>query len=327
MRINIIFKINIVFKIIVVFLISASASVFAETEMTSQNTYPKTFINADGSQTVLPSKPTRILSTSVTISGTLLAIDAPLAATALTYEGKFFSQWADIAEQRSVEKAWPAGSVDLESAYIYEPDLIVVAWRGGDSARDQIAEFKQIAPTIILDYTAQSWQDLALRLGQATGLEEQAQQKISQFELFVNQSKNKLQIPEGETNIVAYFGPGATNAIALEDGVHADLLTDLGFKMEVQNRQWHDNTVPLSDFMRVHFELLTQLKADTTFLLEASDDSANRFMHDPILINLPSVQNKQVFGLGENSFRIDMYSATEIVNDIVQLFERDTNAG
>lgn len=70
--------------------------------------------------------------------------------------------------------------------------------------------------------------------------------------------------------IVAYFGPGASNAIALEDGVHAELLASLGFKMEVQNRDWHDNKVPLSDFLRVHFDLLTQIKADTTFLLEAT---------------------------------------------------------
>lgn len=317
-------RFNVIISVISMLIMSLSTSAFASA---STDSYPRTFLNADGSTTVIPSKPTRILSTSVTISGTLLAIDAPLVATALTYEGKFFSQWADIAEQRKVDKAWPAGSVDLESAYLYEPDLIVVAWRGGDSARDQVAEFQQIAPTIILDYTAQSWQSLALKLGEATGLENQSQQQINQFELYVEQSKNKLHIPEGETNIVAYFGAGATNAVALEDGVHADLLSDLGFKMETQNRQWHDNTVPLSDFMRVHFEMLPQLKADTTFLLEAGDDTASKFMNDPILMNLPSVKNKQVFGLGKNSFRIDMYSALEIVDEIVERFGRESNAG
>ena len=320
-------RINIVLSIIVVLLLSISGSVFAESLPSTEDIYPRTFANADGSTTIIPSKPTRILSTSVTISGTLLAIDAPLVASALTYSGEFFNQWADIAEQRKVEKAWPAGSVDLESTYLYEPDLIVVAWRGGDSARDQLAEFQQIAPTIIVDYTTQSWQEMAMKVGFATGLEWQVQKKIDQFNQFVAHSKTQLRIPEGETNIVAYFGPGATNAVALEDGVHADLLTALGFKMEVQNRKWHDNTVPFSDFMRVHFEMLPQLKAETTFLLEASDDTANRFMQDPILINLPSVKNKQVFGLGKNSFRVDMYSATQIVNHMVELFGSNKDAG
>ncbi|WP_434339367.1 Fe2+-enterobactin ABC transporter substrate-binding protein [Motilimonas cestriensis] len=317
-------RINRVITAIMLLVVSASSAVLVQA---AQDGFPRTFVNADGSKTTIPAKPQRILSTSVTVSGSLLAIDAPLIASALTYEGKFFSQWADIAEQRQVEKAWPAGSVDLESVYLYEPDLIVVAWNGGDSTRDQIAEFQQIAPTIVVDYTSQSWQSLAIKLGEATGLEVQAKQKIDQFEQFVATSKNKLDIPAGEANIVAYFGAGATNYIALEEGVHAELLSALGFKMEVQNRQWHDNTVPLADFLRVHFERLPQLKAETTFLLEVGGNSPARFMQDPILVNLPSVKNKQVFALGKNSFRIDMYSATEIVNDIVKLFGRDEHAG
>lgn len=320
-------RINIILNIIVVILISTSASVFAKPSSTNNDAYPKTFVNADGSKTVIPSKPNRILSTSVAISGTLLSIDAPLIASALTYEGNFFKQWANLAEQRDVARLWPAGSVDLESAYLYEPDLIVVAWRGGDSARDQVEEFQKIAPTIILDYTAQSWQELAIKLGYVTGLEEIAKQKSEEFNQFVARSKEKIQAPEGETNIVAYYGAGATNAIALETGVHAELLADLGFKMEVQNREWHDNTIPLSDFMFVHFELLTQLNAQTTFLLEADDERAKAFISDPILVNLPSVKNKQVFGMGMNSFRIDMYSATEVVNRIVERFSKPANAG
>ena len=319
-------RINVILSVFVVFLVSASASVFAKSSSPSNDAYPRTFVNADGSKTVIPSKPTRILSTSVVISGTLLSIDAPLIATALTYEGKFFKQWASLAEQRDVARLWPAGSVDLEFAYLYAPDLIVVAWRGGDSVRDQVAEFQQIAPTIILDYSRQSWQELAIELGHAAGLEEIAEQRAEEFNRFIERSKEKIQTPEGEANIVAYYGAGATNAIALENGVHAELLADLGFKMEVQNRQWHDNSIPLSDFMFVHFELLTQLNAETTFLLEANDDSVKTFMHDPILVNLPSVKRKQVFGLGRNSFRIDMYSATEIVNDIVERFAKHANA-
>ncbi|MDP2573616.1 Fe2+-enterobactin ABC transporter substrate-binding protein [Vibrio penaeicida] len=320
-------RINFIFKIIILLLISVSASVFAKPSSATNDSYPRTFVNADGSETVIPTKPTRILSTSVTISGTLLAIDAPLIASASSYEGWFFRQWGSLAKERQVENVWPAGSVDLEAAYIYEPDLIVVAWRGADSARDQIAEFQQIAPTIVVDYSTQSWQDLAVKLGVATGLEKQANQRINEFERFVEESRTKIKIPEGETNIVAYFGAGATNAIALETGVHAKLLSDLGFKMEVQNRQWHDNSVPLSDFLRVHFELLTQLKAQTTFLLEANEKSAKLFMQDPILVNLPSVKKNQVFGLGMSSFRIDMYSATDIVNRIVERFGNQPDEG
>lgn len=43
-------------------------------------------------------------------------------------------------------------------------------------------------------------------------------------------------------------------------------------------------------------------------------------MADPILANLPSIKNKQVYGLGANSFRIDYYSAQEIISDMVTRF-------
>ena len=41
---------------------------------------------------------------------------------------------------------------------------------------------------------------------------------------------------------------------------------------------------------------------------------------DPVLANVASVVNEQVYGLGLNSFRIDKYSATEIVDGVVADF-------
>lgn len=89
-----------------------------------QNVWPRTFQNADGSITTIPSQPKRILSTAVTVTGTLLAIDAPVIASAATTQSTFFEQWRKLAELRQVKKLWPAGSVDLESVYVEQPDLI-----------------------------------------------------------------------------------------------------------------------------------------------------------------------------------------------------------
>src|SRR5690606_7068979 len=99
--------------------------------------WPRTFINADGSSTTLNAPAKRILSTSVSITGTLLAVDAPVIASATTTSGDYFAQWRSVAEQRGVERLWPAGSVDLEMAYAFEPDLIIVSLGGADSALGQ----------------------------------------------------------------------------------------------------------------------------------------------------------------------------------------------
>lgn len=282
--------------------------------------WPRVVVNSDGSQTTIPARPRRILSTSVTITGTLLAVDAPLVASATTANGLFFAQWAGIAEARGVEKLWPAGSVDLETAYAAAPDLIVVSASGGDSALPQLTELRQIAPTIVLDYGGQTWQDLAMLIGQATGLESQAKGKLAEFDAYLAQARAHIAAPPGLANIVSYNGPGALNPIATSDGVHGRLLNALGFVIESPPRDWHADGNPSNDFVRAQYEHLTDLQASTTFLLSASDDRAEAFLRDPILANLPAVKSGQVYGLGVNSFRVDFFSGREIVDGIVARF-------
>ncbi|MEC5342583.1 Fe2+-enterobactin ABC transporter substrate-binding protein [Brenneria populi] len=289
--------------------------------------WPRTFHNADGTTTVLPAQPKRILSTSVTISGTLLAIDAPLAASAAAANGRFFAQWDKTAQARRVEKLWPAGSVDLEAVYAVAPDLIVVAATGGDSALGQIDELNAIAPTIVLDYGGQTWQALARQISVAVGLEAQTNVRIAEFDAEVNAARDKITPPQGKVNIISYNGPGASNPIATSDGVHARLLSALGFSLEAPDPAWQSSVAPRQDFIWAQYENLTQLTASTTFLLSAGDDKAAAFLRDPMLANLPSVKKKQVYGLGVNSFRIDYFSAREIIDGIVRQFDRSARVG
>lgn len=282
--------------------------------------WPRTFTNADGSTTIIKQKPQRILSTSVSITGTLLSIDAPVVASAMAGNGEYFEQWKSVAEQRKVEKLWPAGGVDLEMAYIYSPDLIVVSTSGADSAYPQIAQLRQIAPTIVLDYGRQSWDQLATQLGEATGREQEVAAVLADFESYLAEKKAKIKIPDGKVNIVSYFGAGTVNPISTEKSPQAILLQQLGFSIESADPAWQTDGKPIRDFVWAQYENLTQLSAPTTFLLKATDKDAQVMLRDPILANVPSVKAKQVYGLGTNSFRVDYYSAKEIVDDIVVRF-------
>ena len=282
--------------------------------------WPKSFVNADGSTTIIPAKPVRVLSTSVSITGTLLAIDAPLIASATDITGGFFGQWQSVANQRSVNKLWPAGSVDIESAYIEQPDLIVVSTSGADSALNQVKELRSIAPTIIVDYSTQSWQELAKQLGDALGSEKHVEDIVAEFDQLVADAKGQLNLPDGRANLISYHGPGVTNAVAQSEGAHALLLSALGFELESPDHSWHTGPAFHSDFVLVNYEKLTQLKAETSFLLEASDERAQSLMSDAVLKNLPSVKNQQVYGLGENTFRVDLYSSRDIIKNMLARF-------
>ncbi|VFR39589.1 Ferrienterobactin-binding periplasmic protein FepB (TC 3.A.1.14.2) [plant metagenome] len=284
--------------------------------------WPRRFQNADGTATELPAAPARILSTSVTATGTLLAIDAPVAASASAANGKFFSQWEATARERSVENIWPAGRVDLEAVYAVSPDLIVVSATGADSARDHLARLRAVAPTIVVDYGRQSWQELARDLGQATGLAAHAQRRITEFDRHVADIKGNLILPRGQVNLISYNGPGASNPIATRDGVHGQLLRALGFDVEAPNPRWHGTADPSSDFIWAAYEFLPELRAGTTFLLRTDDAGVAEMLRDPMLANMPSVRAGQVYALGPNAFRIDYYSATEVVDRIQRLFGR-----
>ncbi|WP_222436595.1 Fe2+-enterobactin ABC transporter substrate-binding protein [Serratia fonticola] len=282
--------------------------------------WPRAFHNADGSFTQIPSPPGRILSTSVSVTGTLLAIEAPVVASATAVNGQFFGQWVKVAEQRNIAKAWPAGSVDLELAYATAPDLIVVSINGADSSRAHLAELRAIAPVIIVNYGNQTWQALARELGAALGLEAQVERRIGSFDSLLTNARQQIHLPDGQANIINFNGPGTVNPVATPASVHARLLESLGFSIEAPNPAWQSNLTRSGDFIWAEYENLTQLTAGTTFLLSAGDVRINEFLHDPLLQRLPSVRQHRVYSLGAHAFRVDYYSASEMVADIVRHF-------
>lgn len=285
------------------------SSVFAAD--TSSEQWPRTFVNADGSTTIIPNKPMKVLSTSVTLTGTLVAIDAPVVASSTAGDGKFFSQWEAVAKQRKITELWPVGGVDTEMAYAVMPDLIVVAKTGGDSVLDLVPELKLLAPVIVVDYGSQTWQELAIKLGYATGREDFVKQKIAEFDQYVEATK--LNLPAKQANIIRYNGPGMANAIAKVTGPHSELIHALGFEIEGAKDEWETFSDKRNDFARVHYETLTLLKAPVSFVIVADESSIKTLLKDPVLVNLPSVKQKQVYELGLNSFRIDYYSSLEII--------------
>jgi iron complex transport system substrate-binding protein len=282
--------------------------------------WPVQHKNPDGSTVSIPAKPQRILSASVTLTGSLLAIDAPVVASSLNGNKRFFDQWAAVAEARKVKRLWPLNAVDLESVYLVKPDLIVVSASGADSALDSVRELQQIAPTIVVDYASHSWQEVTRQLGRASGLHDKTEQRIAEFADKTRTVAKAIRVPEGLTAIVSYNGPGMINPVAMPQGSHGVLLGALGFRMERPDPRWHSGLDKPDDFVKAQYERLTDLKARTVFLLRQSEDDVANLMRDRVLATLPAIQAKQVYGLGKNSFRIDYYSANEIVDAIHRRF-------
>lgn len=283
--------------------------------------WPRTVTHEAG-ETTIDAKPENIVSTTLSVTGTLLAIDAPVTATTVSParggtadDNGFFAQWADIAVERGVEPLYTIGEFDLEAVIASDPDLIVVSTSGADSVLDQYEALSDIAPTIVVNYGDQTWQDLAEELGEATGLETEAAAVVEEFDASLAETAEKLAIPAGTTASIVSYNPGEVSPVGKTTGPHSQMLTALGFTIAEPDAQFDTSTQKREDFAFTSYEgLSASVTGDYTFLISAGEETVGQFTSDATLANLPSVQNGQVFALGKPSFRLDYYSASDVIS-------------
>lgn len=290
--------------------------------------WPRT-IAQPGGDLVLQAPPQRIVSTSPSLTGILLAIDAPVIATAaavtgpLTDDNGFFRQWAEIAHARGVEVLYPNLAFDIEALVIAEPDLVIVSATGGDSALPFVAELQaQDMPVMVLDYSTDSWEELAARLGHATGHEEDVARVTQDFAERAARAKAAFIRPHGTVSIVSYNFAG-TYAVSRPSSAQAKVLADLGFTVTGLPPALEGQIVRPGDFDFISHEVLpAAIAGDSVFLLNGTPETVAAFRADPVLANLPAVREGRVYPLGPTSFRVDYYSGLEIIRTLAPYFTK-----
>ncbi|EEX0648119.1 Fe2+-enterobactin ABC transporter substrate-binding protein, partial [Escherichia coli] len=162
--------------------------------------WPRQITDSRGTHT-LESQPQRIVSTSVTLTGSLLAIDAPVIASGATTPNNrvaddqgFLRQWSKVAKERKLQRLY-IGEPSTEAVAAQMPDLILISATGGDSALALYDQLSTIAPTLIINYDDKSWQALLTQLGEITGHEKQAAERIAQFDKQLAAAKEQIKLP------------------------------------------------------------------------------------------------------------------------------------
>jgi iron complex transport system substrate-binding protein len=75
------------------------------------------------------------------------------------------------------------------------------------------------------------------------------------------------------------------------------------------------------DIVQLGGENLAEGLNGQTLLLFANDESdAQRLMSNSFLAHLPAVENKRVYPLGNDTFRLDYYSASNLLTRLEKLF-------
>jgi len=284
--------------------------------------WPRTVRHASGELT-LPAKPVRVVSTAPSLTGILLAIGAPVVASTattpslMTDDKGFFSQWADVADERGVEILYRNLVFDIEAVIGWNPDLLVASTTGADSVVQHYAELQaQGIPTLVVNYSNQSWQDIATELGRATGLETEAADAIRRFDVYAAEVAASLPPATGTASIVGY-NIGNSFSVAKPTSAQAQLLAALGQRVVGLPEALHGQVTRASDFEFISRENLSAaITGDSVFLLRGTDADVEAFLADPVLANLPAVINKRVYPLGPTSFRIDYFSGRQMIDTV-----------
>ncbi|HSX61722.1 MAG TPA: Fe2+-enterobactin ABC transporter substrate-binding protein [Tahibacter sp.] len=305
-----------------------STASHAVVTQTSGAGWPRTIDTPRGALT-LARAPQRIVSTSVTLTGTLLTIDAPVVASGATRANSsvsdtqgFFRQWGDVAQARGVTPLYQ-GEADAEAIVAAEPDLVVIAGTGGDSALKLYDQLAQVAPVLVVNYDDKSWQELAVLLGRATGRDTQAAKAIDTFAADVARTRAALALPPQPVTALAYYEDDSGANLWTSESAQGRLLADLGFTL-----------APIPDGVRGDFSMgrrkdIVQLSGETfpqgltgaTLLLFSADDADTaRLRANPFLAANAAVQAGRVHALGTDTFRLDYYSSRHLLARLRERF-------
>lgn len=279
--------------------------------------WPRQVTDSHGVHT-LESKPTRIVSTSVTLTGSLLAIDAPVVASGATTPNNrvadgqgFLRQWGDIAKQRKVARLY-IGEPSAEAVAAQMPDLILISATGGDSALALYDQLSAIAPTLIINYDDKSWQALLTQLGEITGHEKQAAERIAAFDKQLAQVKQQMALPPQPVNAIVYTAAAHSANLWTAESAQGKLLHQLGFTLAdlPAGLQTSTSQGKRHDIIQLGGEnLATGLNGEGLFVFAGDEKDVAAIYANPLLAHLPSVKNKRVWALGTETFRLDYYSA------------------
>ncbi|AYY76251.1 Fe2+-enterobactin ABC transporter substrate-binding protein [Citrobacter koseri] len=290
--------------------------------------WPRQITDSRGTHT-LDHKPERIVSTSVTLTGSLLAIDAPVVASGATTPNNrfaddrgFLRQWSDVAKARKLARLY-IGEPSAEAVAAQMPDLILISATGGDSALALYDQLSTIAPTLIINYDDKSWQSLLTQLGEITGQEKQAAVRIAEFDKQLATVKQQLTLPPQPVSALVYTAAAHSANLWTQDSAQGKLMEQLGFTLAPlpAGLQTSKSQGKRHDIIQLGGEnLAAGLNGEALFLFAGDSKDADAIYANPLLAHLPAVQNKRVYALGTETFRLDYYSATLLLNRLAALF-------
>nr|MBA2816010.1 Isochorismate synthase EntC [Candidatus Pantoea persica] len=223
------------------------------------------------------------------LTGSLLAIDAPVIASGATAPGSrladeqgFFRQWGAVAKQKGVKRLY-IGESSPEAVAVEAPDLIIVSATGNDSAIKLVDQFSTIAPMLVVNYGDKSWQQLVTLLGQAAGYEAAAA-CVKAFDAQEAALKSKIALPPQPVSAMVVNGDGRAVNLWTSESAQGKLLEQLGFTLAMPPaglQQLHSMGQRKDIIQLSGDNVASGLNGNTFLLFAAEDKTAQQVMQNP----------------------------------------------
>ena len=271
-------------------------------------------ITHDLGETTISGTPKRIVSTSVVLTGTLLALDAPVVGSGASKPGAegfddsgFFTHWSQVAKERGVKALYTNSELNIEAVTAEKPDLIIIASTGGDSTKDQYESLSKIAPTVAINYNSESWQKVTKQVADVTGTQAKADELIKGFNSKVTELKAGMTgVPTDKVQAIVYT---PTKGLSF------------GFQLADPPESSGAEGANRGDFVFASVEQSIQaLTSDTLLLVSADDKTVEKLKADSNYNTTKAVSSGKLVPLGVSSFKLDYYSALAMAETLAAAY-------
>jgi len=247
----------------------------------ASKTEEKTVVDDAGHQVVVPAQPQRIIAPYLEDPLVVLGVK-PIAQ--VLYGNVEQNYLKDSLSGAEIIDTSDVG-LPLEKLLSLSPDLLILG--KGMATEDVYEQYAKIAPTYVVDNIDKSWRETLLDLAKLLGKEQEADKKLADYDLKVQQTQEHLRqkIGDGTAAIIVLSDKEFYTMGHVQGG--ALLFDELGVNP-------HPLTPAQDEWNTLSLEKLSELNADHIFVIKTERYQISELENNSLWKGLPAVQQGQV---------------------------------
>lgn len=140
--------------------------------------------------------------------------------------------------------------------------------------------------------------------------------------------KQAIRLPPQPVSALVYYEDGRGANLWTHASAQGQLLSELGFQLASlpDNLPTETRMGKRQDILQISGENMAgSLNGQSLLLFANDDDTVNRVIANPFLSHLEPVVQHRIWAMGPDTFRLDYYSASNMLNKIEQYFRQPTS--